>query len=120
MLSASRTFESLSKIFIAYHLCCSSGLSCKQASSICAIACSTQPEKLCCGIIFLPLFAISIALSAAFVIPVPLRADISTTEQPSSFARFDVFITSPFFLTTSIILIAHTTGMPSSTSCVVR
>ena len=118
--SCSMTLSSRSKSLIAYHLCCSSGIEWTQASSICASACSTLPEKVCIGTVFSLEFAASIAACAASLTPLPLRADISTTLQPSCFASSLVFILSPFFSTTSIILTATATGMPSSTSCVVR
>ena len=118
--SCSMTFSSLSNIFIAYHLCCSSATSLRNASSIWAIACSTTPLNECWGTIGTFDSAAFTASSAASLIPVPLSADISQTWQPSSLASWSVFILSPFFLTTSIMLIATTTGIPSSTSCVVR
>ena len=43
--SCSSTFSSRSKILMAYQRCCSSGMSCTTASSMCAMACSTGPEK---------------------------------------------------------------------------
>ena len=65
-------------------------------------------------------FAERIASSAASMTLVPLRAEISTTLQPSCAESADVFSLSPFFFTTSIMFTATTTGIPSSTSCVVR
>ena len=120
MFSCSRTLSSRSKILIAYHLCCASGRSCRQASSICAMACSTQPQNLCWGTMGILLSAACMASFAASSMPVPFSAEISTTLQPSSFASWSMRIWSPFFRTMSIMLIATTTGMPSSTSCVVR
>ena len=119
MLRFPRTLSSRSKILMAYHLCCSSGILWTAASSIWAIACSTQPENVCIGTV-LEFFAASIAASAASWIPVPLRAEISTTLQPSWRESSWMLILSPFFLTTSIMLIATTTGIPSSVSWVVR
>ena len=84
-----------------------------------AIACSTQPEKVCIGIVFV-FFAASIAASAASMIPVPFSAEISTTLQPSWRPSSAVSILSPFLRTMSIMLMATTTGMPSSVSWVVR
>ena len=60
------------------------------------------------------------ASSAASITPSPFRAEISTTWQPSSRASSWVLMLSPFFFTTSIMLMATTTGMPSSVSWVVR
>ena len=119
MLSFSRTFSSRSKILIAYHLCCSSGSPWTAASSICAIACSTAPEKVCIGIVF-EFSAASIAASAASIVPFPFNAEISITLQPSWRESSSVFILSPFFSTISIMFTAITTGIPSSVSCVVR
>ena len=113
------TLSSRSKILMAYQRCCSSGKVCTVASSICASACSTVPEKVCIGTV-LPHFAASIAASAACVIPVPFNAEISTTLQPSARESSSILILSPFFVTTSIILIATTTGIPSSVSWVVK
>ena len=117
--SFSITLSSRSNSFIAYHLCCSSGILCTAASSMWAIVCSTGPENVCIGTV-LPFLAASTAASAASFIPVPLRAEISTTLHPSSLESSSMFILSPFFFTISIILMAITTGMPSSVSCVVR
>ena len=120
ILIISSTFSSRSNILIAYQRCCASGRSWSAASSMCAIACSTTPLNVCCGTIFSFASAALIAFSAASVIPVPFSADISQTSQPSSFESWSVLILSPFFFTTSIMLTAATTGIPSSTSCVVR
>ena len=68
----------------------------------------------------LPFVAASMAAWAASWMPVPLRAEISTMGQPSCRESSFVLILSPFFRTTSIILMAITTGMPSSVSWVVR
>ena len=119
MLSFSRTFSSRSKILIAYHLCCSSARSWIAASSMCAIACSTTPENVCIGIVF-AFSAASIAASAASMMPLFFKAEISTTLQPSWRESSAILILSPFFSTMSIMLIAITTGIPSSVSCVVR
>ena len=113
------TLSSRSNIFMAYQRCCSCGMSCTAASSICASACSTGPEKVCMGTVLL-FFAASIAASAASITPVPFSADISTILQPSCLESSAVFILSPFFFTISIMLMAITTGIPSSVSCVVR
>ncbi len=118
-LRISRTLSSLSKTLIAYQRCCSSGMSWTMASSIWAIACSTGPEKVCWGTV-LSTAAAWTAISAASVTPVPFRAEISATLQPSFSESFSKSIWSPFFLTRSHMLTATTTGMPSSTSCVVR
>ncbi len=117
--NCSKTLSSRSNSLIAYHRCRSSGNPCTAASSIWARACSTVPEKVCIGTVF-PFFAASIAASAASMIPFPFRAEISTTLQPKALDSSPVLILSPFFSTTSIILMATTTGMPSSVSCVVR
>ena len=115
----SNTLSSRSNSLMAYHRCCSSGSPCTDASSIWARACSTVPEKVCMGTVF-PFFATSIAVSAASIIPFPFKADISITLHPKAPDNSAVLILSPFFSTTSIILMAITTGMPSSVSCVVR
>ena len=117
--NCSKTLSSRSNSLTAYHRCRSSGSPCTAASSIWARACSTVPEKVCMGTVF-PFFAASIAASAASIIPFPFKADISTTLHPKALDNSAVLILSPFFSTTSIMLTATTTGMPSSESCVVR
>ena len=111
----SNTLSSRSKILMAYQRCCSLGRLCTAASSICARAPSTVLENVCIGTV-LPFFAASMAASAASIMPMLFRADISTTLQPSSLDSSAVFILSPFLFTTSIMLIATTTGIPSSVS----
>ena len=118
-LNCSNTLSSRSNSLMAYQRCCSSGSPCTAASSMCARACSTVPENVCMGTVF-PFFAASIAASAASISPFPFRAEISTTLQPNCLDSSAVLIWSPFFSTTSIMLTATTTGMPSSVSCVVR
>ena len=83
------------------------------------MACSTGPEKVCMGTVLPPLAA-STAASAASMTPVPFRAEISTIRQPSCRDSSGTLIWSPFFFTISIMLMAMTTGMPSSVSCVVK
>ena len=117
--SCSSTFSSRSKIFTAYQRCCSAGIWCTAASSIWASACSTTPEKVCLGRVLAD-FAASIAACAASITPSPFSAEISTTLQPSSRESSEKLILSPFLRTTSIILTAITTGMPSSVSWVVK
>ena len=120
IFNCSITFSSRSNIFMAYQRCCSSGKLWSTASSICASACSTHPVNLCLGVWTTLLLATSTALLAASITPVPFNAEISTTVQPSSLAKFLVFSLSPFFATISIIFTATTTGIPSSISWVVK
>ena len=96
-----------------------SGRSSAAASSMWAIACSTTPLKLCCGTVVSPCAALT-ASAAACMVPCPFKAEISTTLQPSWRDNSSMLILSPFFFTTSIMLTATTTGIPSSVSCVVR
>ena len=119
IFSCSSTLSSRSKILMAYQRCCSSGMLCTAASSIWAMACSTGPEKVCMGTV-LVLAAAATAASAASITPSPFRAEISITLQPSSRLSSATLIWSPFLRTTSIMLMAMTTGMPSSVSWVVR
>lgn len=58
--------------------------------------------------------------SMAFLRPSPLMADTSTTGTPNFAESLGMLMLSPRFLTTSIMLMAMTTGMPSSASWVVR
>ena len=113
--SFSIIFSSRSKILIANQRCFSLGIWCKHSSSICAIACSTIPLKICSGS-FALVDAASIAAFTSLSIPSFLSADISTTGQPSASESFSISILSPFFRTTSIMLIAITTGNPISRS----
>ena len=52
IFSCSSTLSSRSNTLMAYQRCCSSGMSCTTASSMWARACSTGPEKVCCGTVF--------------------------------------------------------------------
>ena len=54
----------------------------------------------------------------AFDIPLPLRAEISTTSQPKLSFKSLMLILSPDFSIISIMLTAITTGIPNSISCV--
>ena len=112
-------FSSRSKSLMAYQRCCSGGMLCMAASSMWAMACSTAPEKVCMGTVLL-VFAAVMAASAASMTPAPFRAEISTTVQPRARESSWVLILSPFFRTTSIMLMATTTGIPSSVSWVVK
>ena len=118
--SCSWIFSSRSNSLIAYHLCCSCGLSESSVFSIFSSADSTDTANLCGGSIFLPLFAAFTAALAASVTPVPFSAEISTTSQSSTLDSSLIFSSSPFLRTRSIMLTAQITGIPSSSSCVVR
>ena len=67
----------------------------------------------------LPLAA-AIAASAAFLVPSPRRAEVSTMVQPSSFVKRSISKWSPFLRTISIIFMAIATGIPISKTWVVR
>ena len=60
------------------------------------------------------------AASTSSLVPSPLMAAVSTTGTPSSLESFLTSITSPRFLTISIMFSAITTGMPISSSWVDR
>ena len=64
--------------------------------------------------------AASAAIRAASIIPSPRMAEISATGQPRAWLSFRASSMSPFLRTTSIMFTAATTGMPSSSSWVVR
>ncbi len=117
--SCSVALASLSKSFTANHLCCSFGTRVSMDSSMWAMACSTLPVKTWGSSPF-SLAAWAMASSAAFLVLSECRALISIVSQPSSFPSFAVSILSPFLRTRSIMLKAMTTGMPISTSWVVR
>ena len=85
-----------------------------------SIAASTVSSKLWTLAFAVFDFAAAIAFSLTSSIPVPLRAEISTTSHPRASFRFLILMESPFFFTRSIMLTAMTTGIPSSISCVER
>ena len=116
---SSYTLSSLSKSLMAYHRCWLSGRWWTVISSICAKACSTEPEYLCSfiGRFFLAVSAASLAASRVLS---SFKAEIVVTGTPSFSLNISVLILSPFFLTTSIILIAITKGIPTSSSCDVK
>ena len=119
MFSFSIISLSLSKILIACHLFWVSGRLNAACFSIFSIAVSTVSLNILLDFVSID-FAASIAASAASCSPVPFKAEISTTLQPINLDNSFVFITSPFLLTISIMLIATTKGIPNSRSCVVR
>ena len=107
---------SLSNNLIAYHLLFETLL--KTLSSIFLSVSSISSAYLWLITCILPA-ALTASLAHSST-PVPFSADISTTLQPSSLDSFSTLILSPFLLTTSIILMAQTTGIPISRSCVVK
>ena len=118
--SVSIAFASRSNTLIAAHrLVAFSTVPCRD-SSMCASACSTDPEKTCGLSPFTPSAAARIANSAAARVFSPSRAEISITGHPSFFASFAASSLSPFLRTTSIMFTATTIGSPNSSSCVVR
>ena len=96
--------SSFSNNLIAKNLFCSSTTSRPILSSTASITDSTSSLNLC----------------ASLLIPVPLRADISTTSQPSFSESFAMLSSIPFLAKRSIILTAIITGIPSSIICVER
>jgi len=109
--------SSLSRSLIAKNLCCSFAISKAIFSSTFSIASSTFLSNLC-TISWLGFLASSTALLAASLIPLPLRAEISTTSQPKLSFKSLMLILSPDFSMISIMLTAITTGIPNSISCV--
>ena len=114
------TLGSLSKILIAYQRSSSSGTMPLMSALILAIVSSTVSAKFPSALTSLCSSAALIASSAASVCPSPLRALISITGQPMLLLSASTSIVSPFLRTRSIILTAITTGIPSSSSCVVK
>ena len=111
---------SRSNSLIAKNLFCSAGISANSLSSTALIVSSTSFANSCTiPALFLPC-ANATAFSAAFLIPVPFNAEISTTSQPNLFPSLSICIWSPLFSTKSIMLTAMTTGIPSSMICVDR
>ena len=112
--------SSLSNSFIAKkRFCCSSTIPVSFSSTFLMIS-SASLENSCTGTTALFCRASPTAFSAAFLMPVPFNAEISTTSHPSFLLSSWIWIRSPFFSNTSIILTAITTGIPSSISCVER
>ena len=112
--------SSRSNSLIAKNLFCSSGTSLPSLSSMDSSTFSTLVLNLC-TLAAVPTFAATTAASAAFWIPVPFNAEISTTAaQPIFSFNLSRLILSPLLLTRSIIFTAITTGIPSSISCVDR
>ena len=116
----SMILSSLSRSLIAKNLFCSSGTTPVSLFSTAPIISSALSQNSWTGVTFLWLWAMETALFAASVIPVPFRAEIVTTSQPSFFFSLSICIVSPFFSTISIMLTAMMTGIPSSRICVVR
>ena len=83
-------------------------------------ACSASLENLCTKTEPSCFCASSTAFCAAFWIPVPFNAEISSTSQPRFCPSLSVCIFSPDFSRISAIFTAISTGMPSSKSCVDR
>jgi len=117
---SSMIFSSRSNNFIAYHLRFSLFTYGDIDSSICAIACSTLPLNTCGGSLVLLFLAASMACSARYIPPLPFIALIGTILHPSCSLSSTVSIMSPFLRTKSIMLSAITTGILSSSTCVVR
>ena len=115
----SAILSSRSSSLIAKNLFCSSATSLPRRSSTLSMCCSTFSSNLW-TIVFLAFFAAAMALADTFSRPSPFSAEISTTSQPSFLLKESMWILSPFFLTTSIMLTAITTGMPNSINCVER
>ena len=112
--------SSFSRSLIAKNLFWASGISMPSMVPTAVIASSTLLSNSCTGVTSFFLSARLIAFSAAFWIPVPFSADISTTSHPNSLLSLSVCILSPAFSTRSIMLTAITTGIPSSMICVDR
>ena len=66
------------------------------------------------------IFASCIAASATSIDPSLRKADKDITLHPNSFSSPFKSISSPFFLTKSIILMAKTIGISNSNNCVVK
>ena len=111
--------SSRSNSLMAKNLFCCAGMS-GSISAMASSAFSTGSEKVCTQTSLLFCCASSTAFCAACCMPVPFKAEMGTTSQPSAFFSCAGSITSPFFWTISIIFTAMTTGIPSSVSCVLR
>ena len=109
-VNCSITFSSRSKSLMENHRAESRGTTSRTVSEMAARACSTVSEKACWGTAFCLAWASSAAFWAASRQPSPFTAAVSTTGQPRAAESLAVSILSPFFLTTSIMLRAITTG----------
>ena len=112
--------SSLSRSLIAKNLFCSSGTTPVSLFSTAPMISSALSQNSWTGVTFRWLWAMETALFAASVIPVPFRAEIVTTSQPSFFFSLSICIVSPFSQLISIIVDCMMTGIPSSRICVVR
>ena len=117
---SSEILSSFSRSLIAKNLLCSSAISDPSLPSTAVITSSTSFAKLWTWGVSCFCCASATAFSAAFSIPVPFRAEIGTTSQPSFFPSLSICTLSPLLSTISIILTAMTTGIPSSMICVER
>ena len=113
--SNSPIFLSCSKTLMAKKRLCSAGTDKSSFRSTSAIAFSSSSPNLCTGA-WAFFRARATAFSAAFSIPVPFKAEISTASQPKAFPSFSIWILSPFFSTKSIMFTAITRGIPSSSN----
>ena len=111
--------SSFSSNLIAKNLFCSSGIPVIFASTLEIMSSASLENSWVTTAAFL-LSASFTAFSAASLIPVPFNAEISTTSQPNFLLNLSVWIFSPLFSTTSIMLTAMITGIPSSINCVER
>ena len=101
------------------NLFCSSGIPLILPSTSAIISSASLENSWATTAAFL-LSASFTAFSAASLMPVPFKAEISTTSQPNFLLNLSVWIFSPLFSTTSIMLTAMMTGIPNSISCVER
>ena len=116
----SEIFMSRSKILMAKKRFCSTAMVSPSFSSIAVSAVSSSLLNGCTIRRFSCSIATRTAACAASVIPVPFSAETVTTSHPNSFDSLAMSILSPALFTTSIMLMAMTTGIPSSRSCVVK
>ena len=113
------TFSSRSNSLTANQRRCPSSVTSRIRSVIWLSAFSISSENSCFAGLA-PEAAAFLAASISSLVPLPLSAVVSTTGTPSSAESFFTSIVSPRLLTMSIILSATTTGMPISSSCVVK
>ena len=112
--------SSRSKSLIAKNLFCASSTLDPSFASTSRITSSTSFENSCTGVTAPFCCASATAFSAAFVIPVPFNAEISTTSHPSFWLSLSICTFSPVFSKISTMLTAMITGIPSSMICVER
>ena len=119
-VSWASTLLSLSRSLTAYHLLCTSGTPAGRQFSTSPMAASTSSANRFSGACSWLVLASFTAFSTTSFRPVLLRAEVSTISQPRAAPSFLASIRSPVFFNRSLMFRAITTGIPTSSTWVVR